>query len=79
MKIAIGNDHAGTEYKFAIIELLEKLGHSVVNFGTDTNESVDYPDHVHPVAFAVENNLSVLSMQKIEKKSEQVFQELTQQ
>jgi ribose 5-phosphate isomerase B len=56
MKIAIGNDHAGTEYKFAIIKLLEKLGHSVVNFGTDTNESVDYPDHIHPVAFAVENN-----------------------
>jgi ribose 5-phosphate isomerase B len=56
MKIAIGNDHAGTEYKFAIIKLLEKLGHSVINFGTDTNESVDYPDHIHPVAFAVENN-----------------------
>jgi len=56
MKIAIGNDHAGTEYKFAIIKLLEKLGHNVVNFGTDTNESVDYPDHIHLVAFAVENN-----------------------
>jgi ribose 5-phosphate isomerase B len=56
MKIAVGNDHAGTEYKFAIIKLLEKLGHSVINFGTDTNESVDYPDHIHPVAFAVENN-----------------------
>jgi len=55
MKIAIGNDHAGVEYKFAIIELLESLGHKVINFGTDTEESVDYPDHIHPVAFAVEN------------------------
>ena len=55
MKLAIGNDHAGTEYKFAIIELLEKLGHEVINFGTDTEESVDYPDYIHPVAFAVEN------------------------
>ncbi len=56
MKIAIGNDHAGTEYKFAIIALLEKLQHEVVNFGTNTDESVDYPDHIHPVASAVENN-----------------------
>jgi len=55
MKIAIGNDHAGTEYKFAIISLLEEMGHQVINFGTDTNDSVNYPDHIHPVAFAVEN------------------------
>lgn len=56
MKIAIGNDHAGTEYKFAIIALLEEQQHEVINFGTNTNESVDYPDHIHPVASAVENN-----------------------
>jgi len=56
MKIAIGNDHAGTEYKFAIIEMLEEQGHSVINFGTNDNTSVDYPDHIHPVADAVENN-----------------------
>ncbi len=55
MKIAIGNDHAGTEYKFAIIKLLEKLGHSVINYGTNTSESVDYPDYIHPVANAVES------------------------
>ncbi len=55
MKIAIGNDHAGTQYKFAIIEKLENLGHKVINFGTDTDDSVDYPDHIHPVAAAVEN------------------------
>ncbi len=55
MIIAIGNDHAGTEYKFAIIDLLEKMGHTIINFGTDTNESVDYPDYIHPVAVAIEN------------------------
>jgi len=55
MKIAIGNDHAGTQYKFAIIEKLENLGHKVINFGTDTDDSVDYPDYIHPVAAAVEN------------------------
>ncbi len=54
MKIAIGNDHAGTVYKFAIIELLEKLGYTVINFGTDSEDSVDYPDYIHPVAEAVE-------------------------
>ncbi len=53
MKIAIGNDHAGTEYKKAIVSYLESQGHQVTNFGTNTNDSVDYPDFVHPVAEAV--------------------------
>ncbi len=53
MKIAIGNDHAGTEYKQAVIKYLEAQGHQVTNFGTNTNDSVDYPDFVHPVAKAV--------------------------
>lgn len=55
MKIAIGNDHAGTEYKKAVVNYLEKEGFSVQNFGTDEEDSVDYPDFVHPVAEAVEN------------------------
>ena len=50
MKIAIGNDHAGTEYKFEIIKLLESRGITVTNYGTNENLSVDYPDFVHPVA-----------------------------
>ncbi|PKV48726.1 ribose 5-phosphate isomerase B [Aquimarina sp. MAR_2010_214] len=50
MKIAIGNDHAGTEYKFAITEYLESEGIEVTNYGTNENNSVDYPDFVHPVA-----------------------------
>jgi ribose 5-phosphate isomerase B len=54
MKIAIGNDHAGTEYKKEIQKLLLKDGHSVNNHGTDNNNSVDYPDHIHPVAKQVE-------------------------
>lgn len=50
MKISIGNDHAGTDYKFAIVELLKSKGIEVQNYGTDSFDSVDYPDFVHPVA-----------------------------
>ena len=55
MTIAIGNDHAGTEYKFEIIKKLEAAGHTVLNFGTDTTNSMDYPDAIHPTAEAVES------------------------
>jgi len=55
MNISIGNDHAGTDYKFAILKHLEAKGYSVTNYGTDTNDSVDFPDYVHPVAQDVEN------------------------
>ncbi|MDP3359999.1 MAG: ribose 5-phosphate isomerase B [Lutibacter sp.] len=55
MTIAIGNDHAGTQYKFEIVKMLEKKGYKVRNFGTNTDESMDYPDSVHPVANAVES------------------------
>ena len=50
MKIAIGNDHAGPEYKFAIVKMLETNGHEVINYGTDSMDSVDYPDFGHAVA-----------------------------
>ena len=43
MKIAIGNDHAATDYKNEIVKFLEKEGHEVINLGTDSHESVDYP------------------------------------
>jgi ribose 5-phosphate isomerase B len=56
MKIAIGNDHAGTEYKNKIVSFLKSKGYQVMNFGTDTDDSVDYPDFIHPVAKAVSNN-----------------------
>lgn len=55
MKISIGNDHAGTEYKFAIIKHLESKGFMVTNHGTDNLDGVDYPDFVHPVADDIEN------------------------
>ncbi|MEL4307039.1 ribose 5-phosphate isomerase B [Joostella sp. CR20] len=54
MKIAIGNDHAGTAYKFAVAEFLKEKNIEVENFGTDDASSVDYPDFVHPVAKAVD-------------------------
>ena len=56
MVVAIGNDHAGTEYKLEIIKQLEAKGIKVLNFGTNTNDSMDYPDAIHPVADAVERN-----------------------
>ncbi|SDK78482.1 ribose 5-phosphate isomerase B [Salinimicrobium catena] len=55
MKISLGNDHAGTDYKFEILEYLKSQGHEVTNHGTDKDDSVDYPDFVHPVAKDVEN------------------------
>ena len=55
MNIAIGNDHAGTEYKQEIKKMLLSENHNVNNHGTDHNQSVDYPDHIHPVAKQVEN------------------------
>ena len=55
MKIAIGNDHAGPEYKKAIVAMLQVKGHEIHNFGTDSEASVDYPDFGHPVAVEVSN------------------------
>ena len=55
MKIAIGNDHAGTTYKQAFVSYLESKGIEVENFGTDALDSVDYPDFVHPVAKLVQD------------------------
>ena len=57
MKIAIGNDHAGPDYKFAIVKLLESKGITIENHGTDSLSSVDYPDFANPVAKAVNENL----------------------
>jgi len=53
MKIAIGSDHAGFQYKEKIKELLRALGHDVTDFGTDSEEPVDYPLFCRPVALAV--------------------------
>jgi len=53
MKIAIGSDHAGFRYKEKIEQLLLSLGHDVTDFGTHSEEPVDYPLFIHPVAEAV--------------------------
>ncbi|AZQ63372.1 ribose 5-phosphate isomerase B [Flammeovirga pectinis] len=55
MKLAIGGDHAGYEYKDEIIKHLEANGHEVKDFGPFSTASCDYPDYVHPLATAVEN------------------------
>ena len=55
MNISIGNDHAGTDYKFRIVEFLKSKHIQVINYGTDSDSSVDYPDFVHPVAKDVES------------------------
>ncbi|WP_121965626.1 ribose 5-phosphate isomerase B [Myroides sp. N17-2] len=49
MKISIGNDHAGPEYKKAIVKYLEDKGITVTNYGVDDFSSVDYPDYAHKV------------------------------
>jgi ribose 5-phosphate isomerase B len=54
IKIAIGGDHAGFEYKKEIISELTKKGCEIKDFGPFSNDSVDYPDFAHPVAESVE-------------------------
>lgn len=53
--VAIGSDHAGYDYKEDIISFLEAKGLAFHDYGTHSNDSVDYPDFAHPVASAVEN------------------------
>ena len=56
MKLAIGNDHAGSDLKKKIVNLLEGQNIEVVNYGTDQNVSVDYPDFAHPVGKSIQEN-----------------------
>jgi ribose 5-phosphate isomerase B len=53
MRIGIGSDHAGFEYKQMLITVLRTRGHEVTDFGTHSAESVDYPTFIRPVALAV--------------------------
>lgn len=53
MKIAIASDHAGFQYKTRIAAFLRERGHEVLDFGTDSSESVDYPRFIRPAAEAV--------------------------
>jgi ribose 5-phosphate isomerase B len=53
MRIAIGSDHAGFQYKERLRELLASEGHDIQDFGTHSEEAVDYPLFIRPVALAV--------------------------
>ncbi|MEQ8519802.1 MAG: ribose 5-phosphate isomerase B [Cytophagales bacterium] len=56
IKLGIGGDHAGYEYKKAIKAMLEKKGYEINDYGTHSEASVDYPDYIHPMAKDVEKN-----------------------
>jgi ribose 5-phosphate isomerase B len=58
LPVAIGADHAGFEYKELLKSMLETLGWTVLDKGTHSLDSVDYPDFAHPVAAAVEQGLA---------------------
>lgn len=54
-KIVIGSDHAGFEYKTEIIEFLRKINISIIDVGTNSEASCDYPDYAHALAEKIEN------------------------
>ena len=58
MTISIGNDHAGVDLKKHIVKYLKDKGFKTNNKGTNTDNSVDYPDFIHPVSKEVEENIS---------------------
>ena len=62
MNVSIGNDHAGTKHKLTIVDYLKEKGLNIINHGTDSEESVDYPDFIHPVSIDVKNNTSKLGI-----------------
>lgn len=53
MKIAIASDHAGYQYKTMLVAYLKSNRHQIIDYGTDSDESSDYPDFVRPAAEAV--------------------------
>ena len=55
MKIGLGSDHAGFELKEKLAEYIETLGHTITDFGPNSDDRCDYPDFAHPVASAIEN------------------------
>ena len=55
--LAIASDHGGFELKEFMKNKLSEKGYQVKDFGTDSNDSVDYPDYIHPLASAVNKDL----------------------
>lgn len=62
MKVFIGNDHAAVEMKNEIVKFVESMGYEVINLGTDTNESVDYPKYGREVCKNVLENENALGI-----------------
>ena len=60
--IAIGCDHAGFSHKKAVTGFLSDKGFNIIDFGTNSDQSVDYPDHVHPLAESIENGQAELGI-----------------
>ena len=55
MRIALGCDHAGLDLKNHLIEYLKSSGHDIIDYGTYTKESCDYPDYAYPAALSLAN------------------------
>ena len=55
--LVIASDHGGFELKEFLKNKLSEKGYQVKDFGTDSNDSVDYPDYIHPLASAVNKGL----------------------
>ena len=62
MKIAIGGDHAGFPYKDPIIRMLKKMGHETLDFGTNSSDSVDYADYIHPLSESISKGEAALGI-----------------
>ena len=61
-EVFIGGDHAGFELKAKVITRLSSMGYKVRDFGTESLNSVDYPDYIHPLANAMEQNMNSIGI-----------------
>ena len=68
MQIAIGSDHAGFQLKELLKSQLESLGDDVIDFGTDSTESCDYPDIALPLAAAIADGKPELGTYLLERR-----------
>ena len=57
MRIAVASDHAGFELKLKVIDYLKSKGYEIMDYGTHSPASCDYPDFAHPAAYAVEEGI----------------------
>ena len=60
--ISVGCDHAGFDYKDAVLEVLKEHGYDVIDHGTNSTDSTDYPDHIHPVGADIDNGRADLGV-----------------